>query len=722
MKCMIKLILALAVTLPSVQVYARGRIQNEDVKSLSELTTAGGTVSSLINDSKIYVTGNGINSQLSTAITNGLLGGSGGSKNYLANGVVASNGAGAPNPGNGDFEKNATSGWSIAHSAIASNIPTSVGSAGVPLTSSVGLSAASGNLSIAIVSTNTIQKKYSLNYASSAASVAGDMLISDAFYIDNADQAKMLAMKFYYAVNSGAANINLSGTNSNSFSVWLYDVTNATWLQPQGVYNLIGSTPFTGTVQSSSNGIRYQIALINNAASAGAFSLYVDDFSVGPQSTSVAPAMSDWVQYTPTITGFGTVSSVAFYSRRVGDTLEVQGLFVPGTTTATQAQITIGYNGSNANVTIASGTKYGGGIIGHANLNAANGTYFTLDVISSPTLNYINLGAQTASSSSAVAANGSAVANSGNQVAMYFKVPIQGWSSNTVSSADTDTRVVAANYQNTTTAATTNGTWTNVIYPTIVADTHSAYNTSTGVYTIPVSGWYSVQAGITLIGTGVGGAAEGIRIVANTTAISANVPRQTTSTNANASYSVNVINYFAAGNTVTVQQYSDRTGTSINQAQAVPTFSINRVGGSAVVQAVESVNMSYIDTSGGSIGTSVANYTYGTKLRDTHSAYSGGVYTVPVSGMYRVSGTLVTNNITLATSSRYAITFAKNGVDQATSYIPGNGALAAYGLTISGSIPCAAGDTLSIRSVSSVATTASVSAGTNIISIERVGN
>jgi hypothetical protein len=47
------------------------KIQNEDVKTLTELTNAGGSMSQLINDSKIYVTGLSLNEQLSSAISNG---------------------------------------------------------------------------------------------------------------------------------------------------------------------------------------------------------------------------------------------------------------------------------------------------------------------------------------------------------------------------------------------------------------------------------------------------------------------------------------------------------------------------------------------------------------------------------------------------------------------------------------------------------------------------
>ena len=55
-----------------------GRLQNEDHKTLTELTTAGGSMSQLLNDTKIYITAKGLNKQLSTAITDGSIGGSGG--------------------------------------------------------------------------------------------------------------------------------------------------------------------------------------------------------------------------------------------------------------------------------------------------------------------------------------------------------------------------------------------------------------------------------------------------------------------------------------------------------------------------------------------------------------------------------------------------------------------------------------------------------------------
>lgn len=80
--------------------YGKGKLQNEDFKTLTEITNAGGSASQLLNDTKIYVTANSINQQLSTAIQSGLIGGGGGS----SLGVQL-----LQNPG---FEVGVSTGWS----------------------------------------------------------------------------------------------------------------------------------------------------------------------------------------------------------------------------------------------------------------------------------------------------------------------------------------------------------------------------------------------------------------------------------------------------------------------------------------------------------------------------------------------------------------------------------------------------------------------------------
>jgi hypothetical protein len=100
-----------------------------------------------------------------------------------------------------------------------------------------------------------------------------------------------------------------------------------------------GGTTSTGNLQSiASVGTSGQVLTSNGAGALPTFQSII----------------TDWVAYTPTFTGFGTVSNVQIWSRRVGDTLYIRGRVQSGTPTAVEAQMTLGYNGTNSNVTSSS--------------------------------------------------------------------------------------------------------------------------------------------------------------------------------------------------------------------------------------------------------------------------------------------------------------------------------------------------------------------------------
>lgn len=89
----------------------------------------------------------------------------------------------------------------------------------------------------------------------------------------------------------------------------------------------------------------------------------------------VYSTITPWVAYTPTFTGFGTATAINFRSRKVGNTLEVMGTFTPGTTTATEGRITLGFNGTSANVSVDStlGTRTVAGVIAFNTAFAGSG-------------------------------------------------------------------------------------------------------------------------------------------------------------------------------------------------------------------------------------------------------------------------------------------------------------------------------------------------------------
>jgi len=221
-----------------------------------------------------------------------------GLKNYLS-AYTASTSSSTANTGNGNFEQGSTTGWSLQHSTLDSNNK-------LPNQASGSWTAANANLSISVVSSSQLAGLYSLSYASTTATTAGDMVVSSPFYIDSEDQSKVLGVSFAMKVNSGGTNGNYSGTISNSYSFAIYDVTNAAWIQPSNFYGVVqqaGTTVVTGTFQSTSNTTQYRIAFFNMNATSGASTIYLDDFFVGP----LTPNTSSFKQ--PTIQIFSSTGS-----------------------------------------------------------------------------------------------------------------------------------------------------------------------------------------------------------------------------------------------------------------------------------------------------------------------------------------------------------------------------------------------------------------------------
>jgi hypothetical protein len=132
-------------------------------------------------------------------------------------------------------------------------------------------------------------------------------------------------------------------------------------------------------------------------------------------STIVTP----WVAYTPTFTSFGTVTSISIWSRRVGDTLEVQGRFTTGTVVASEVRMTLGFNGTNGGIT-ADATKISAlTVLGQW----IQGTLSPGTIIVESGSAYACFGTNAAP---ATKATGSAVSNSTVEY-VKFAVPITGW-------------------------------------------------------------------------------------------------------------------------------------------------------------------------------------------------------------------------------------------------------------------------------------------------------
>lgn len=571
-----------------------------------------------------------------------------------------------------------------------------------------------GSSALSTVSSGQLRGSYSLSYAYSNGGV-GEMIVSNAITIDLADQAKVLSFKFNYSLISDTASTNWSGTSSNTLGIYIYDITNGVYIQPQGVYNLVqksGVGISTGTFQTTSNSTQYQLVIFNTSNSINAYTVYFDDFFLGPQTTEIGPAMSDWVAYTPTFTGFGSVTSVTVWSRRVGGSLEVQGNFVSGTPTAVAAKITLGYNGGNANVTLDSTLT--SGVTGILTASAASSTLFGGYVCNnSGSNNYVTFGTQTSGTTipNSTPINGNSLVGTGTTVSFQFSVPIVGWSSNTSMSSDTDTRVVAAATLSTPTSSAFNNT-VYLIFPTMSYDTHTSYSTSTGLYTTPVSGYYNFSGNFGLNGSSTGAVLD-LNIYVNGSSTYTFNPA--TLANGEQFVPFNRTIKLNAGDTVGFRWNTDKSSPSVSGGSTKNNLSIQRLSGPAVITATESVNAAYGLTSGVTPGANSV-VKYDTKIKDTHAAFSTstGLYTAPVSGTYQISLSVLTTSTTsnfyikVAGTAQGVLTTADAGVCRGGSTI--------YQLN--------AGDTIGIYQETSAALTAtSGSLGYfNKFSIARIGN
>ena len=276
-------------------------------------------------------------------------------------------------------------------------------------------------------------------------------------------------------------------------------------------------------------------------------------------------------------------------------------------------------------------------------------------------------------------------------------------------STDTDTRVVAASAYLSTNTAFSNP----VIFNTVSFDTHGAYSTSTGKYTVPVAGIYEISGY-----AGVTSGTPAIAIYKNGSFY--NYAGYTNTSNGGA-YSILI--QCVSGDTLYVGNPSSSTWTGSAIGVAGASFvCFKRLSGPAVIAATEFVKASYYASANFSCSTS-QQANFDTKIYDSHGAVTTGSswkFTAPVSGCYRVSALF--NGSPTAGSANGELNVYKNGSLNVII-----GAMTAIGnssLPGSGSIQLNAGDYIDFRCSASATFGGGTlgSATASYVYIERLGN
>lgn len=613
---------------------------------------------------------------------------------------------------------------------------TTPGDDAIPETGSGG----SPNVTVARNIVDPLRGPASLLFSKDAANRQGQGISLD-FKVSRADYGKPLQISFTYLIASGT----FTSGDASDIRVFIYDVDNDVVIQP-APYTLQGGslTPndFKATFQtavSSNDYHNYRLIFHVATTSFSSYAIRFTDVAVGPQIVNYGAPISDWygpfpmtVSATVTAPTKGTVTKDKLYWRRVGNCMEITWSY--GQSSAGTGgsgtylfkipnNLTIDFNQISDVSTIEQGvvgsasvfdSGGAGSLWGNVQVNSAYPQYLSVAMGNS------NFGYQSWSSGfvsfldTTLNASFSAI------------VPIVGWSSNVLMSNDTDTRVVAARY---TTAAAFSITTTPTIinYSTKVNDTHGAVTTgSSWKYTAPVSGYYRATAQYSNFSASLKIYVLGL--YKNDALYSENSATRQATNGAPERPLLSDIVYLNAGDYIDFRASTNLAGETAEANASVNFVSIERLSGPAAVAATETVAARYTTVAGqGTLNATRINYD--TKVYDTHNAVTTGLsdwkFTAPVSGKYQISSAVFFAANTFAVGTTINAEVYKNGApysficlfcsQTASSISPG-----LYG---SDDIQLLAGDYIEIRVTTNNGTrNLSTTAGTNFITIKRVGN
>lgn len=502
--------------------------------------------------------------------------------------------------------------------------------------------------------------------------------------------------------------------SSGDLNVFIWDVTNNALVTPgnNGVLGTSGIVQANFTIPATCAQLR--LGFFFSTTSATAVTLSFDDVNINPSTIVLSAAMSDFQSYTPTFTGFGTVSGSNFQYRRVGSNVEIMGFFTAGTPTAVQAQITLPL-GLSTSSSITSKQIYGYG----GNNQAETSLYAILE---SPSVGYMLFGFPDVAGGLGTFINGNDTVSTGNTFTLNASIPIQGWSSNVINGVVPG--MSGSDWKNDLSFVPSAGFGTT---------TSSSYFYRRVGDSMHVRGWFTmgtVAASTASLALPSGYLIDSSKLAAQTVKLG----------DAHLLGGTNNPLYSSGVGNVSFYDGSDTTNIYFGYLESTGTY--NKFNVSTPFTNGQSFNFDFVIPIAGwsvnngnntptpsaryfasstSISGSLSTITYSTLDYDNNSAYSGGVYTVPQSGKYQINAALLITG-TIALNSTIIMEIQKNGsvVSRTTEF--SGGASTDLKVTISDIINCALNDTVRIQVSTSVTGPSIVSSNfDNNLSLCKIG-
>jgi len=439
----------------------------------------------------------------------------------------------------------------------------------------------------------------------------------------------------------------------------------------------------------------YRLCIHVYGSDTNSWTISYTNFKVWEPIANYGAIITDWTSYTPTFTALSGSSNVNFKWRRVGGSIQILG-FASFTTASGSAQAFTLPSGLTSKTDQASTTIIGTAARG---ANIANNSGFCLAIDSD---NKIYLGGYLGVANNPL--TNSAFLGNNESLSIELIVPITGWGSNMALSSDAgdgrEIYMIMRGNLNSSINAEYPVTWAST---TELIDSHGAFNPSTGIYTAPISGLYSVTGFFNT------------DLIANSP-IRPYINSVLKNILLGISTSVGYINfsgrfYLKAGDQITL-----RPATTISAVGGGNFLAIERIGSSnQIIAPVETVACSYYSASNQTSLTSQINF--GTRVYDTHNAVTTGAgwkFTTPMAGKYRISG-IVTSD----TGSIYLPLYKNNSI-----HVGNIGRLDTEGISqLSFEVDLLSGDYIDIRPQSSATIRGGLPTTFNVshIQISRIG-
>lgn len=510
------------------------------------------------------------------------------------------------------------------------------------------------------------------------------------FSVDLTYRAKALQISVDYIINSGT--FAAGSTTTDSDVIWyLYDITNSLLIEPSSIKMLSNSSTlsdkFQATFQTSVTGTNYRLIAHCATTSASAYELKVDNVSVSPSLYVYGTPVTVWREFTPTFNGFGIVTNVKAFWRRVGQNLEVYGRATTGTTAASGATIYFSSLGVNIDTSLIVSDATRGQVFGEVQREDADSASFSIGARSDFT-NYVYI-SDSATQGGLRDSDGNAILASNEKFSFKFSIPILGWEASSRVSDSYDGREISG--QVTISSNLSMTTNSPILFPVVTKDTTGSYNASTGQIKIPSAGEYEFTlteaynntSGLYILLYKNGTPVSLISYSSNAGILTMSYPAKI---NCNAG---DLIDVRPSNNTNSLQYSAYTSGSGY-----VPKFSWKKNQNSQAISATEKVYCSYTSTSGQSIpNNSATTVLFGNKLEDTHGAFntSNGRITLPRAGVGYIN---VTINFSSAAAGTYYVQIFKNGsLYKSGVSIQGT----VWGAPFSGMVSGVAGDYFDIR-------------------------